>query len=98
MVDADRFARQRGAPYALPELHGGKRGAATLLCRVRGVAPLALPSLRFRERAHCEVLRRLRKNLLGAPLLRLRQPRRPHLAPMPLNAASFTVMFCDLVG
>ena len=46
------LVRVPGRPYALPELYGRKRGDAALLCRVRVAAALAMPSLRFRERAH----------------------------------------------
>jgi hypothetical protein len=52
--------------YALPKLHGGKRGEQALLCRVRSAAALAMPGLRFRERAHREILRRLWKARWGS--------------------------------
>jgi hypothetical protein len=42
---------------ALSKLHGRKLDGKTLLCRMRGGAALTMRGLRFRERAHCEVLR-----------------------------------------
>ena len=45
------------APYALPKVHVGKRSDQALLRPVRGATAVALPGLRLRERAHCQILR-----------------------------------------
>ena len=85
MVGGGWLVRQRGAQYApLPKLHGRKRAEQALLCRVWVAAALAMPSLRLRERAHREVLWRLRKARRGD---RASGSRRP-LAPTVPNAAS----------
>jgi hypothetical protein len=59
-LSSDRIGSRQGAPNALPKLHGRKRGDEALLCPMRVAAAVALSGLRVPERAHSEVLRRLR--------------------------------------
>jgi hypothetical protein len=59
-LSSDRIGSRQGASSALPKLHGRKRGDEAFLCPMRSGAAIALPGLRVRERAHSEVLRRLR--------------------------------------
>ena len=49
------------ASHALPKLHGRKCRDQALLRSVRSAAPVAMPGLSFRERAHGQILRWLRQ-------------------------------------
>jgi hypothetical protein len=59
-LSSDRIGSRQGALSALPKLHGRKRGDEAFLCPMRVAAAVALSGLRVPERAHSEVLRRLR--------------------------------------
>jgi hypothetical protein len=65
-LSSDGIESRQGASSALPKLHGRKRGDETFLCPMRVAAAIALPGLRFRERAKGQVLRRVRQADGGA--------------------------------